>query len=54
MTELERAKLFNQEIKAALLTVYQALNQGQQQKIIKDEAVKALLERYGVLNDVSS
>lgn len=48
MTELERAKAFNQEIKAALLTVYQALNQGQQQKLIKEEQVKALFERYGI------
>lgn len=48
MTELERAKAFNQEMKAALLTVYQALNQGQQQKLIKEEQVKALFERYGI------
>lgn len=48
MTELERAKAFNQEIRAALLTVYEALNQGQQQKLIKEEQVKALFERYGI------
>lgn len=36
------------ETKAALQTVYDALNQGQQKKIIKDEAVKALFDRYGV------
>lgn len=48
MTELEKAKAFNQEIQAALLTVYDELNQGQQQKLIKNEKVKALFERYGV------
>lgn len=48
MTELEKAKAFNQEIQAALLTVYQALNQGQQKKLLKDEKVKLLFERYGV------
>lgn len=32
----------------ALQTVYDALNQGQQKKILKSEAVKALLDRYGV------
>ena len=48
MTELERAKAFNQEIRTALLTVYIELNQGQQQKLLKDEQVKALLERYGI------
>ena len=36
------------ETRAALQTVYDALNQGQQQKIMKDEAVAALFERYGV------
>lgn len=37
------------ETKAALQTMYDALNQGQQKKIVKDEAVKALFDRYGVL-----
>lgn len=36
------------DIKTALETVYNALNQGQQKKILKDEAVAALFERYGV------
>lgn len=37
-----------EETRAALQTVYDALNQGQQKKIVKDEAVKALFDRYGV------
>lgn len=36
------------ETKAALQTVYDALNQGQQKKIVKDEAVKKLFDLYGV------
>ena len=36
------------ETQAALQTVYDALNQGQQQKILKDEAVAELMEFYGV------
>lgn len=36
------------ETKGALQTVYDALNQGQQKKIVKDEDVKALFDRYGV------
>ena len=36
------------ETKAALQTVYDALNQGQQKKLLKDETVAALFERYGV------
>ena len=36
------------ETRNALQTIYDALNQGQQKKIVKDEAVKALFDRYGV------
>jgi len=36
------------ETKTALQTVYDALNQGQQKKIVKDETVKALFDLYGV------
>lgn len=32
----------------ALQMVYDALNHGQQQKLLKDEKVAALFERYGV------
>lgn len=37
-----------EETRAALQTVYDALNQGQQKKLIKNESVAALFERYGV------
>ena len=36
------------ETKNALQTVYDALNHGQQQKIVKDEAVKAIFDLYSV------
>ena len=36
------------ETQDALQTVYDALNQGQQKKLVKDETVKALFDRYGV------
>lgn len=32
----------------ALQTVVDALNQGQRKKLLKDEKVKAILDRYGV------
>lgn len=32
----------------ALQTVFDALNQGQQKKILKNEKVKTLFDRYGV------
>lgn len=34
--------------KVALQTIYDALNQGQQNKMLKDEAVKELFDLYGV------
>ena len=45
MTAVEAAKI---DTRNALQTVYDALNQGQQKKIIKNEAVKALFDLYGV------
>ena len=48
-TELNtKIQAVKDETKEALQTVYDALNQGQQKKIIKDEKVKALFDRYGV------
>ena len=45
ITAVENAK---EETKNALKTVYDAMNKGQRNKIVKDEAVKALFDRYGV------
>ena len=42
---VEKAKT---ETKEALQTMYNELNHGQQKKIVKNEAVKALFDRYGV------
>lgn len=36
------------ETRVALQTVYDELNNGQQKKILKNENIKALFERYGV------
>lgn len=36
------------ETREALRTVYEALNQGQQKKLLKDEKVAKLFERYEV------
>ena len=36
------------EAKEALQTVYDELNNGQQKKLLKNETVKALFERYEV------
>lgn len=45
MIAVETAKT---NTKNALQTVYNALNAGQQKQIVKDEAVKALFDLYGV------
>ena len=37
------------ETQTALQTVFNALNQGQQKKILKNQNVKALFDRYGVV-----
>ena len=44
-TAVETAKT---ETKDALQTVYDALNQGQQKKLLKDEKVKYLFDLYCV------
>ena len=44
----DKAEAVYQETKDALQTVYDALNQGQQQKILKDKTVKELFDFYGV------
>ena len=37
------------ETKEALQMVYNELNSGQQKKLLKNEAIKALFERYEVI-----
>ena len=48
-TELnEKTQAVISKTKEALQTVFDALNQGQQKKILKNEKVKTLFDRYGV------
>lgn len=44
----EAVKACKEETKEALQTVYDELNNGQQKKLLKNENIKALFERYGV------
>ena len=48
MKLVDKVIAYNLEIKTALQTMYNALNPGQQKKILKNEKVKTLFERYGV------
>lgn len=51
---MKREDLFNKvaavkfETKEALQLVYDELNNGQKKKILKNENIKALFDRYGV------
>lgn len=48
-TELQqKVAELKHETQAALQTVYDELNNGQQNKLLKNEAIKALFDRYGV------
>ena len=44
----EAVEICKAETKEALQTVYDELNQGQQKKLLKNENIKALFERYEV------
>lgn len=48
---LDRAEAVAEETRAALQLVYDNLNDGQRKKLLKNEEVKALLDRYGVILD---
>ena len=44
----QAAEAVASDTREALQTVYDALNKGQQKKILKDARVKAIFDRYGV------
>lgn len=39
---------YNRQVKAALLTMYEALPPGQQKQVLKKESVAALFSRYKI------
>jgi hypothetical protein len=51
MTWTEKTETIYTETKNALQTVFDALNKGQQNKILKNEEVKALFDRYSVVTE---
>ena len=44
----ERVIAYNTEVKAALQSVYNDLNHGQRKKLLRNPAIRAMFERYGV------
>lgn len=47
----ERVIAYNKEVKAALQSVYNDLNHGQRKKLLRNPAIRAMFERYGVETD---
>lgn len=47
----EKIKTLKSETKDALQTVYDELNNGQRKKLLKNDKIKVLFERYGVVID---
>lgn len=47
-TYTERARECVAETREALQAVYDDLNQGQQKKLLRNPAIRAMFERYGV------
>lgn len=55
MSELrERVIAYNTEVKSALQAVYNDLNQGQRKKLLRNPAIRAMFERYGVEIDAEN
>ena len=49
MSDLKKRVIaYNVEVKAALQAVYSHLNQGQRKKLLRNPAIRAMFERYGV------
>ena len=44
----QAVKKAKEQTRLALQTVYDALNQGQQKKLVKDQGIRALFDLYGV------
>lgn len=54
MTKAELTAAVNKtksETHDALQTVYENLNKGQQQKLMRNEQIKAMLERYNIVTE---
>lgn len=49
MSDLKKRVIaYNTEVKAALQAVYNDLNHGQRKKLLRNPAIRAMFERYGV------
>ena len=51
MTELDKAKAFNNQMREAVSAIYNSLNTEQQNSILEDPNVKSVLLRYGIISE---
>ena len=51
MSELEKAKAFNRSTKDALQLIWNATNKGQRSKLLRNEQIKTMLERYEIVTE---
>ena len=51
MSERDRAISFNRETRDSLRAVYEQLNHGQRQKLLRIDRVRELFDRYRVLEE---
>lgn len=51
MTELDKAKEFNNQTKEAVSVIYNSLNAEQQKSILKNPDVKSVLLRYRIISE---
>ena len=48
MTREEKARQYNRELKDGLQEIFNTLNKGQTQKVLKNEMVAKLVEKYRI------
>ena len=48
MTREEKARQYNRELKDGLQEIFNELNKGQTQKVLKNEMVARLVEKYRI------
>ena len=53
MSYTEKVLAFNKQMKESLTLIYSELNRGQQKKLLKNENIKELLIKYGVIEDIN-
>lgn len=51
MTELDKAKAFNNQTREAISAIYNSLDAEQKKSILENSDVKSVLLRYGIISE---